>query len=50
MKQSWPITKLKPIKDHEEKPEDSVEIEKIMGKRLKKTANKVEYLVRWKGL
>ena len=27
-----------------------MEIEKIMGKRLNKTANKVEYLVRWKGL
>ncbi len=29
MKQSWQITKLRPIKEDEKKPEDSAEVEEI---------------------
>ena len=48
LKQSWPITKLKPIREDENKPEESAEIEKIMDKRKNTKTKKIEYLVRWK--
>ena len=47
MKETYPIHKLKIIQEDEEKPTESVEIEKILNKRVNNTTNKVEYLVKW---
>ena len=47
---NYPITKLKPILDDEDKPSESVEIEKILGKRKNESIDQIEYLVKWKGL
>ena len=50
VKQTWPITKLKPIHDDPDKPERSVEIEKILDKMRDDETDQMMYLVKWKGL
>jgi hypothetical protein len=49
LKQSFPISKLKPFIEDNNKPEDSVEIEAILDKR-KNEDDIIEYLVKWKNL
>lgn len=48
VKQSYPITKLKPIEEDDKKPQESVEIEKILEKRKNLETDEIEYLVKWK--
>ena len=50
LQQSYPISKLKPILEDEDKPEESFEVEKILDKRKNDTTDKIEYLVKWKDL
>lgn len=48
VKNSYPISKLKPIVESVDKPETSVEIEKILDDRINKETNQIEYLIKWK--
>ncbi len=49
VKQTWMITKLKPIHDDPDKPE-SLEVEKILDKMRDDETDQMMYLVKWKGL
>ncbi len=50
VQQTYPISKLKPILEDEDKPEESFEVEKILEKRKNESTDKIEYLVKWKDL
>ena len=50
VKQTWPITKLKPIHNDPDKPERSLEVEKILDKMRDDETDQMMYLVKWKGL
>ena len=50
LKSSYPINKLKPIIEDNHKPEESVEVEKILNKRKNPETEEIEYLVKWKNL
>lgn len=50
MKQTFPISKLRPFTEDNERPEDSVEIEEILDKRKNPENDVIEYLVKWKNL
>ena len=48
LKTTYPISKLRPIIEDQDKPEESVEVEEILGKRKNNETNLIEYLVKWK--
>jgi hypothetical protein len=50
VRQSYPITKLKPLIEDTEKSDESVEIEKIIDKRKNEETDQIEYLVKWMDL